>query len=102
MSSTPKQIYNEVVSILTSDATLGAYVDAFYERERDALAEGKRVVVMIEPSEVWELDQYPDQQILSSDGSSSRTRARPLTTGARSRSSTWSKTSSTRSPATRA
>ena len=63
MSSTPKQIYNEVVSILTSDATLGAYVDAFYERERDALDEGKRVVVMIEPSEVWELDEYPGQQI---------------------------------------
>lgn len=63
MSSTPKQIYNEVVSILTSDATLGAYVAAFYERERDALDEGKRVIVMIEPSEVWELDEYPDQQI---------------------------------------
>ena len=62
--STPKEIYNEVVSILTSDATLGAYVDAVYERERDAVDEGKRVVLMVEPSEVWEIDAYwPLQEI---------------------------------------
>jgi len=62
--STPKEIYNEVVSILQADATLGAYVDAILERERDALDEGKRVVVMVEPSETWEIDPYwPDQEI---------------------------------------
>jgi len=62
--ATPKEIYNEVVSILKSDATLAAYVDAIYERERDNVGEGKRVVVMVEPSEVWELDNYwPSQEI---------------------------------------
>jgi hypothetical protein len=62
--STPKEIYNEVVSILKSDATLGAYVDVVYERERDNIDEGKRVVVMVEPSEVWEIDSYwPEQEI---------------------------------------
>ena len=35
MPSTPKQIYNEVLAILRADATLAAYVDAIYERERD-------------------------------------------------------------------
>lgn len=62
--STPKEIYNEVVSILRADATLNAYVDAVYERERNMLDEGKRVVIMVEPSETWELDPYwPDQEI---------------------------------------
>jgi hypothetical protein len=62
--STPKEIYNEVVSILKSDATLGDYVDAIYERERDLLDEGKRVVVMVEPSEIWEIDgTWPEQEI---------------------------------------
>jgi len=62
--STPKQIFNEVVSILGADATLGAYVDAIYERERNSMDEGKRVVVMVEPSEVWQIDPYwPTQEI---------------------------------------
>ena len=62
--STPKEIYNEVVSILANDATLGAYVDVIHERERDSLDESKRVVVMVEPSETWEIDPYwPDQEI---------------------------------------
>ncbi len=62
--STPKEIYNEVVSILRADATLGAYVDAIYERERDNIDEGRRAVVMVEPSEVWEIDSYwPSQEI---------------------------------------
>ena len=62
--STPKEIYNEVVSILRADATLGAYVDAIYERERDNIDEGKRVVVMVEPSEVWEIDNFwPTEEI---------------------------------------
>jgi hypothetical protein len=62
--STPKEIFNEVVSILRSDATLGAYVEAIYERERDNVEEGKRVVIMVEPSETWEIDQYwPTQEV---------------------------------------
>lgn len=62
--STPKEIFNEVVSILNSDATLSGYVDAVYERERDNVEEGKRVVIMVEPSETWELDEYwPTQEI---------------------------------------
>jgi hypothetical protein len=56
MPSTPKQIFNEVLAILRADATLASYVDAIYERERDNVDEGKRVVLMVEPSEVWELD----------------------------------------------
>lgn len=62
--SSPKEILNEVVSILKADATLSAYVDAVYERERDNVDEGKRVVVMVEPSEVWEIEpHWPDQEI---------------------------------------
>ncbi len=34
--STPKQLFNEVVSILTNDAPLSAYVGQIYERERDS------------------------------------------------------------------
>ncbi len=64
LMSTPKEIYNEVVSILRADSTLGAYVDAIYERERDNVDEGKRVVVMVEPSETWQIDPYwPTQEI---------------------------------------
>jgi hypothetical protein len=62
--STPKEIFSEVVSVLKADATLAAYVDAVYERERDNVDEGKRVVVMVEPSEMWEIEPYwPNQAI---------------------------------------
>jgi len=62
--STTKEIFNEVVSILREDETLGGYVDEVYERERDVLGEGKRVVIMVEPSETWELSPYwPSQEI---------------------------------------
>jgi len=62
--STTKEVYNKVVEILGADETLGEYVDAIYERERDVLGEGKRVVVMVEPSEVWHIDPYwPTQEI---------------------------------------
>ena len=62
--STPKELFNEVVSILSNDVTLSAYVDVIYERERDNLDEGNRVVIMVEPSEVWEVGPYwPDQEI---------------------------------------
>ena len=62
--STPKELFNEVVSILTNDAPLSAYVDQIYERERDSIDEGNRVVIMVEPSEVWQISPYwPTQEV---------------------------------------
>ena len=62
--STTKEVFNAVVSILRDDEILGEYVDEVYERERDVLAEGKRVVIMVEPSETWDITPYwPSQEI---------------------------------------
>ncbi len=63
--STPKQLFNQVKSILTGDTILGGYVDAFYERYRDDLDRSKQVVIMIEPTDVLETStDYPLRSVL--------------------------------------
>ena len=63
--STPKEIFNEVKSVLTSDSTLSTYVDAFYERYRDDLDRSKEIVVMIEPTDIIESKvDYPLRSVL--------------------------------------
>lgn len=58
--STTKEIYNEVKQILSNDTVLSSYVKKIYERERDAIDESKKTVIMLEPTDVIEKDEnYP-------------------------------------------
>ena len=52
--SQPKDIFNKVFSILNSDTVLSSYVEKIYERYRDDLDRSKRVVIMVEPTDVIE------------------------------------------------
>ena len=52
--STTKEIFNEVKSILGSNAALADYVGIIYERERDFIPDKYRVVLMLEPRDVIE------------------------------------------------
>ena len=52
--SQPKDIFNKVISILGSDTVLSNYVEKIYERNRDELDRSKRVVIMVEPTDVIE------------------------------------------------
>jgi len=52
--SQPKQLYNKVVEIISSDAVLSSYVDEIYERYRDNIDQSNRTVIMVEPSDIFE------------------------------------------------
>ena len=52
--SQPKELFNKVVEIRSSNTVLSSYVDDFYERYRDNIDQNSRTVIMVEPSDIYE------------------------------------------------